>query len=94
MPLKLLNILLKILRNYLLCKSKILGNRYIESNIAKKIAIPENTPNNIVGLKFEKRKTRKPKIIVNPVIRIALPADRSVFFSSFSFKYLQAKCIA
>ena len=70
MLLKWLNILLKILRIYLLCKSKILGNRYIERNIAKKIAIPEKTPNNIVGLKFEKRKTSLIYIIYTKLIKI------------------------
>ena len=50
----------------------------IDSSILTHMAMADKIPNSAVGLKFEKIKTAKPKIIVVPVISIALPVDRMV----------------
>ena len=50
----------------------------IDSSMLTHMAMADKIPNRTVGLKFEKIKTAKPKIIVVPVISIALPVDRMV----------------
>ena len=50
----------------------------IDSSILTHMAMADKIPNRTVGLKFEKIKTAKPKIIVVPVINIALPVDKMV----------------
>ena len=59
-------------------KFKNLGNVSIDNSILTNMAMADKIPNNTVGLKFEKIKTAKPKIMVVPVISIALPVDRMV----------------
>ena len=59
-------------------KFKNLGNVSIDSSILTHMAMADKIPNSTVGLKLEKIKTAKPKIIVVPVISIALPVDRMV----------------
>ena len=50
-----------------------------------KIAVAENIPNRIVGLKLENKNTKKPTIIVAPVIIMALPVVRKVSFSKLLY---------
>ena len=59
-------------------KFKNLGNVSIDSSILTHMAMADKIPKRTVGLKFEKIKTAKPKIIVVPVINIALPVDKMV----------------
>lgn len=94
--------------NYLIVKSSIFGIAINVIFIDKNIAKAERTPKRIVGLKFDKTKIKNPKIIVDPVIKIAFPVRLNVFFSLIEYSrsfisslrllwlsliYLQAKCI-
>ena len=60
-------------------KFKNLGNVSIDSSILTHMAMVDKIPNKTVGLKLEKIKNSKPKIIVIPVINIALPIDKIVY---------------
>ena len=68
----------KTLKAYLEFKFKNLGSVSMDSNILTHMAMADKVPNRTVGLKFEKIKTAKPKIIVVPVISIALPVESMV----------------
>ena len=71
----------KILRNYLIVRSNILGITIKVIFIEIRIASADKIPNKIVGLKFDRIRIKNPKMIVNPVIKIALPVSSNVFFS-------------
>tara|TARA_Y100001970_G_C13455872_1_gene472657 strand:+ start:282 stop:473 length:192 start_codon:yes stop_codon:yes gene_type:complete len=49
------------------------GNVSKTPNIAIIIANDVNNPNRIVGIKFDKLNTEKPKAIVNEVVKTAFP---------------------
>ena len=77
----LLNTLQTILKNYL--DSKKIGINLSASAALTKIASADNSPNNTVGLKFEKINTKNPTITVIAVIRTACPEELIVFISAF-----------
>ena len=68
----------KISKIYLVFRFKNLGNVSIDRSMLTNIAIADKTPNRTVGLKFDNKNTKNPKIIVMPVISIARPVDNTV----------------